>query len=165
MTARARQSGWWYPWIFVGGMLVVIAVNAVLCFFAVDTFPGLETKDHYRKGLAYNRALAAAEIQDRLGWRMDLSFIPHTQAGNQHGGELVVSFTDKDGNPLRNLSVAAALVRPTHEGFDTSIDLNHGGDGHYAGMVAMPLPGQWEARVRARGDGQDFRKTQRIFVP
>ena len=50
--ARPRQPGWWYPWIFVGGMLVVIAVNGVLITMAVSTFSGIETEEHYRKGLA-----------------------------------------------------------------------------------------------------------------
>ncbi|HOT83126.1 MAG TPA: FixH family protein, partial [Candidatus Defluviicoccus seviourii] len=51
--ASGRPPGWWYPWIFVGGMLIVVAVNAVMAIVAVGTFSGLETTDHYRKGLAY----------------------------------------------------------------------------------------------------------------
>ena len=31
----------WIPWIFVGGMLLVVAVNAVLVFASVSTFTGV----------------------------------------------------------------------------------------------------------------------------
>ena len=55
---RARADGWWYPWIFVFGMLVVIAVNIVLITSAIDTFPGLDTEDAYQKGLAVERGAA-----------------------------------------------------------------------------------------------------------
>lgn len=165
MMARPREPGWWYPWIFVGGMLLVIAVNAVLVVYAVGTFPGLETEDHYRKGLAYNRAIAAAKAQDDRGWRMNLAFAPQDRTGDQHRGELVVTFTDRDGHPLRNLEVEAILFRPTHEGFDRTVSLDHRGEGNYGATVAVPLSGQWEARVRAQRDGDNFQTSRRIVVP
>lgn len=163
--AQSRQPGWWYPWIFVGGMLVVIVVNGVLLLYAVGTFSGIETTDHYRKGLAYNRAIAAARAQEERGWQMNLSFSPDPQTGSPQHGELVVGFTDREGQPLRNLIVEATLFRPTHEGFDQTVSLDHRGDGTYATSVMVPLAGQWEARVRARQDGNQFQKSRRIHVP
>lgn len=160
-----RQPGWWYPWIFVGGMAVVIVVNAVLVAFAVGTFPGIETTDHYRKGLAYNDAIAAAREQDARGWRMDLEFTPRADRNTPPRGELLVTLVDRDGNALRNLNVEATLFRPTHEGFDQTLDLVSRGGGQYAGDVTFPLSGQWEARVRAHGEGDSFLMNRRITVP
>ncbi len=160
-----RQPGWWYPWIFVGGMLLVIAVNVVLVLYAVGTFPGLETKDHYRKGLAYNQALAAADAQDRRGWQMELAFSPATPASGDRRGDLEATFTDRDGQPLRSLSVEATLFRPTHEGFDRTVSLDHRGEGRYGGTVEVPLSGQWEARIHAHHDGENFQMSRRISVP
>ena len=37
-----RRSAW-IPWVFVGGMLLVVAVNGVLIVAAVDTFTGVTT--------------------------------------------------------------------------------------------------------------------------
>lgn len=162
--AHRRQPGWWYPWIFVGGMLLVVAVNAVLVAYAIGTFPGLETKDHYRKGLAYNQAIAATRAQEQRGWRMDLVFTPHQRTDGQKRGDLTVTFADRDGHALRNLSVTATLFRPTHEGFDQTVNLVAREAGTYGGEVTLPLSGQWEARVHAERAGDTFRTSRRIVV-
>ena len=164
-VAKTRQRGWWYPWIFVGGMLLVVAVNAVLITLAVTTFPGLETEEHYRRGLAYNEALAAAEAQERRGWRMEVNFSPGVPETGQRRGDLVVTFVAKDGLPLDDLQVQTVLKRPTHEAEDVAINLEHRGAGVYGGAVALPLPGQWDARVHAHRDGANFQESRRLSVP
>lgn len=163
--AKLRQPGWWYPLIFVGGMLLVIAVNAVLVAYAIGTFPGLETRDHYRKGLAYNDAIASARARDERGWQMDLVFTPRADGDSPLQGELLVTFVDRDGRALRNLNVEATLFRPTHEGFDQTLELDARGAGKYARDVTLPLSGQWEARVRAHREGDSFHMNRRITVP
>ena len=163
--ARPRQPGWWYPWIFVGGMLVVIAVNGVLITMAVSTFSGIQTEEHYRKGLAYNQALAAAEAQERRGWQMTLTFTPESSADGRRQGDLAGTFVGKDGRPLDNLEVEAVLLRPTHEGFDVAVDLDHRGGGVYGATVFLPLPGQWDVHVHAHRDGDNFQETRRLSVP
>ncbi len=163
--ARSRQPGWWYPWIFVGGMLVVIVVNGVLATLAVSTWPGIETKEHYRKGLEYNQTLAAVKAQQQRGWRMDLTFSPEPVADGRRSGDLAVTFVGKDGRPLENLAAKAVLSRPTHEGFDVAVDLEYRGGGLYGATVALPLPGQWEAHVHAHRGGDNFQESRRLSVP
>jgi nitrogen fixation protein FixH len=163
--ARPRQPGWWYPWIFVGGMLVVIAVNGVLATLAVATWPGLATDEYYRKGLEYNRTLAAAREQGRRGWRMGLAFAPVEATDGRRLGDLTVNFVGKDGRPLQNLDVEAQLLRPTHEGFDVEVDLDHRGGGVYGAMVSLPLPGQWDAHIHAHRGGANFQESRRLSVP
>ena len=161
--ADSRPRGWWYPWIFVAAMALVVVVNGVLVAYAVGTFPGLATDDHYRKGLAYNDNLAGARAQDALGWRMDLAFVPGASSGRS--GDLAVRFTDTAGHPIEDMEVQALLVRPTHDGFDVRVTLAHRGAGTYGAAVAPPLAGQWEVRVRAfRGD-QAYQGAERIQVP
>lgn len=168
MTAQSRQPGWWYPWIFVGCMLLVIAVNAVLAVYAIGTFPGLETKDHYRKGLAYNQAIAAAKAQDERGWQMDLAFTQQEPADagadGQYRGDLVITFADRDGYALRNLAVRTILFRPTHEGFDQTVTLDAREAGTYGRRLTLPLSGQWEVKVHAERDGDTFQMNRRILV-
>ncbi|MBK8176722.1 MAG: FixH family protein [Rhodospirillales bacterium] len=113
--ARARVPGWWYPWIFVGGLVIVIAVNAVMMTLAIGTFPGLETEDAYRKGIEYNQTIAAARAQDARGWHLDLHFTPSPEAG-VHGGDVSIAFVDRDGQALRELEVKVDFVRPLGEG-------------------------------------------------
>ncbi|QNT70627.1 FixH family protein [Defluviicoccus vanus] len=167
--ARQRPSGWWYPWIFVVGMMVVIAVNAVMITLALETFPGLDTEDAYRKGLKYNQTIAAAEAQDARGWQMAVAVAPHpgeqTSAAGGRQADVVATFTDRDGYPLSGLTVEAYLLRPTNSGHDASAALDEQVGGHYAAMVTLPLPGQWDVRVHARRGDETFQATRRIMMP
>ena len=166
--AKQRSDGWWYPWTFVFGMVLVIAVNIVLVVYAVGTFPGLETEDAYQKGIKYNKTLAAARAQEARGWSVGVRYAPHPveEAAEGHReGELVVTLRDKAGEPLRGLDVTAALVRPTRGGFDAQIELEPRGRGEYGAEASLPLPGQWDVRVSARrGDEEEFQATRRIVV-
>lgn len=145
-------------------MGIVVIVNAILVYFAVSTWTGLDTVDHYRKGLAYNQALAAADAQAERGWTMAFSFQPLARAGG-HGAELSVTFTDREDRPIENLSVEATVVRPTQVGYDVTVPLTHAGDGRYHGHVVLAMPGQWEARVHAKRSAETYRANHRLMVP
>lgn len=164
--ATRRQDGWWYPWTFVGGMAVVIAVNVVLTVLAVSTFPGIETEDHYERGVAYNDALAGARAQAALGWSAEIRYEAAAPAGiaGAYAGQLVAMLNDKRGQPVSGLDVDVRLVRPTHDGFDTQAKLARRGDGAYASAVTLPLPGQWDAHLVARKDGVIYQESHRLFV-
>jgi nitrogen fixation protein FixH len=163
--SRPRQRGWWYPWIFVGFMLLVVAVNAVMATLAVRTFPGLQTEDAYNKGLRYNETIEAAREQAKRGWRMTLDVKPLPATDGGRDAEVAVAFADRDGRPLERLEIDAALHRPAVAGFDRSVSLEPRGGGVYAGVVTLPFPGQWDARITARRDADTYQATQRLFVP
>lgn len=170
--ASGRSPGWWYPWIFVGGMLIVVAVNAGMAIVAVGTFSGLETTDHYRKGLAYQDALDATARQADRGWHVEVDFRPRPAgsksdgvSNGQSGGDLAVVFSDRDGQPLDRLEVEAQFTRPTQAGFDQTAVLDSEGSGRYRASVSFPLPGQWDLRILARRDDAHFQSTLRLLVP
>lgn len=170
--ARRRPSGWWYPWVFVVGMLVVIVVNVIMISLAVGTFPGLETEDAYRKGLAYNQTISAADAQAARGWHLELAVTPRPGTAAEAGGsgsertaEVKAIFTDHDGYPIAGLEVRAFLVRPTHGGADVSADLEEQSGGRYVAVLAVPLPGQWDVRVHARRGDETFQATHRVMMP
>mgnify|MGYP002072203028 CR=1 FL=1 len=164
--AKPRQRGWWYPWIFVGFMLLVVAVNGIMATLAVRTFPGLQTEDAYNKGLRYNDTIAAGREQERRGWRMSLEVEPLPASGE--GGrdaQVTVAFVDRDGQPLERLEVEAALHRPAVAGFDRTLPLEPRGGGVYAGVISLPFAGQWDARITARRGADSHQATQRLFLP
>jgi nitrogen fixation protein FixH len=163
--ARSRAAGWWYPWTFVGGMAIVIAVNIALAVLAVSTFPGLETTDHYRKGLAYNRDLAAAKAQAQRGWQLQVDYKSIQAGGAPSAGTITAVFADRDGVPLGRLAVQVQFTRPTHEGFDQTVVLEHLGAGRYEAPVTLPLRGVWDARIVAGVDDIVFQETRRLVVP
>jgi nitrogen fixation protein FixH len=170
---KTRQRGWWYPWIFVGGMGIVIVVNAVLLFLAISTFPGFETRDHYERGLAYNDALEGTRAQAALGWSSDIRFEASTanetesveRSEGPQQGVLVAIVTDRSGARLQDLEVRIRLVRPTHDGFDMETTMTHRGNGSYASAIDLPLPGQWDAELIARNEDAVFQEVRRLFVP
>ncbi len=144
-------------------MVLVVAVNGVLLFLAIDTWTGLETHDSYRKGIEYNKALAGAKAQAALGWTMDLAFVAGGSGGRE--GDLTATFRDGGGEAVTDLEVEARMIRPTHEGYDTTAALKDRGGGLYGAGITLPLPGQWTVRVHARRGGDTFQASQKIQVP
>ena len=51
------SRGRWIPWAFAGGLLLVVAVNAVLVYYAVSTFTGVTTPRAYEQGRRYDEVL------------------------------------------------------------------------------------------------------------
>ena len=81
---------------------VIIAVNMVMAFKAVSTFPGLETPNSYVASQRFDRERAA---QAALGW---------TVTPEYDGRELTLVVQDAQGNPARIRSLSATVGRPTH---------------------------------------------------
>lgn len=150
-----RKSGW-IPWVFVGGMGVVVAVNAVLITRAVGTFTGVTTGRAYDRGRAYNDVLAEAARQEALGWRAAIS--------QPRGGELLVSITDRDGAGVPGL-LQAELLRPL-DGERVALQAV-AAQGRFA--LALPdglRPGQWELRGRLlAADQRHLDVRHRMMLP
>jgi nitrogen fixation protein FixH len=94
---------------------------------------------------------------------MDLAFV--ADAGGGRRGDLTVSFRDGGGGAVTGLAVEARMIRPTHEGYDTTAALGHRGGGVYGAGVTLPLPGQWTVRIHARRGADTFQASHRIQVP
>lgn len=67
----SRFSGWHMAAILVAFFGVVIAVNVTMATFAVRTFGGTVVENSYVASQNYNRWLAEARKQDRLGWKIE----------------------------------------------------------------------------------------------
>jgi nitrogen fixation protein FixH len=156
-----RRPGWWYPYIFVAGFVLVLLVNLTMAYFATSTFSGL-TNDHaYEAGLAYNQTLAAARKQEEMGWTVNSTVDPEAN----HGAHITVSYLDRDGKPVEDLTVRATLIRPTAKGHDREVTLAHVAPGTYATLQEMPLSGIWDMTVTARGGEVGYTLARRIIVP
>ncbi|MBF0246765.1 MAG: FixH family protein [Alphaproteobacteria bacterium] len=160
MSKKQRPDGWWYPWIFVGGFVIVIAVNGVMAYVATSTWTGLETKHAFEEGNNYNATLAQRQQQDQLGWMADASY-----DGNAADGSVVLRITDKNGQGINGLAIDALARRPTSEGHDQVLQFAAVGDGLYRAPANLPLSGQWELRYTATRADDLFKIRQRIRVP
>jgi len=161
---KTREKGWWYPLVIVGAFAVIIPVNLTMAYFATSTFTGLETKDAYLKGIAYNQNLAMAKAQKELGWKVETSL---AAVPDQPGptAKIVVRYTDRDGKPVEGLDVNALVIRPTTAGHDHQIHLDPMGQGSYGGVYPLPLKGQWSFDIAATGDSVAYQYEKRVVIP
>ncbi|MBP2301683.1 FixH family protein [Azospirillum picis] len=156
----ARQKGWYIPWIFVGLFMVVLAVNMVMVHFAMSTWTGVETQDHFVKGISYNRDLAGARAQAERGWKVQTDFT----STEPRKAVVAITVHDKDGGVLKDAAVSVTLIRPTSEGHDKTLSLPYLGEGRYAAPVELDLEGQWDLRLVVTHASGDYQDQKRVWV-
>ncbi|MGB0697581.1 MAG: FixH family protein [Rhodospirillaceae bacterium] len=176
---RTRQRGWWIPYTFVGGFLVVLAVNLTLLYFAVSTFSGLETDKAYVEGLKYNDKIAAEDAQVALGWTMNVTLaqdgapvmVPPAAGSEQKEpvemfpAALSIAVTDKAGQPVPGLTIEAKIQRPTQAKMDLSAVMVEDASRTYVSRVNLPSLGVWQVvLVASQGDEVVFRQRERIVL-
>lgn len=146
------------PWLFPLGLVLVVAVNMVLLFFALRSAPGLVVTNAYERGRGYGTQIERMEAQDALGWGFDMR--------HDVGAErIVVSLADANGREIPGLVVSAVADRPMGRAPAIDVALSPAGSAHYAGRFSPPARGAWDITVIARdGAGHDFRVTRRVVV-
>jgi len=142
------MTGRKFLFIMIGAFSVIIGVNLLLAFKAVETFPGLETKNSYVASQTFDADRAA---QLALGWDV--------KAGVE-AGQLRLSFR-KDGVPVEPEIVSAVLGRATNVASDQNPILVFDGN-DFTAPVDLAA-GNWNLRLVAKSeDGTEFK--QRIIV-
>jgi nitrogen fixation protein FixH len=151
------RRGRWIPWVFVGGMLAVVAVNAVLVFASISTFTGLTVTGAYDRGRSYNQVLQEAARQDALGWQASI-----VADGSR---ALRIAVTDREGRPVPG-RIDGVLHRPL-EGIDLPLAPVATAPGRWVATLDPELrPGQWDVRLSLEGAGGgrlDIRR--RVILP
>lgn len=131
--------------ITVGAFGIIFAVNMLMAFKAVSTFPGLEVKNSYVASQSFDRDRAA---QQALNW---------TVTPEYDGQVLSLAFRDAAGLPARVKSLTATIGRPTHVRDDQALEFTYHG-----GLFQTPLslaPGAWIIHIDAAApDGTAFRQ-------
>lgn len=134
--------------------------NAFFVYFALGTFNGFESRDAYRKGVAYNEQLAADEAQASLGWKTSTLY-------DQARKRLLVRIADASGAPVAGLSGKAELRRPVTDRDDRGLELREAASGVYEAEVSLAA-GQWIVAAELfSGAGEAapvYRIKQRLWV-
>lgn len=142
-------TGWHVLAIFGSAFAVIIGVNLTLAFQAVNTFPGLETKNSYVVSQAFE---ADRSAQEALGWDVSAKV----------EGNAIYLHIDDDAGPVKPEITAATLGRATHVGEDVTPVFAHDGTRFVAAIPDL-APGNWNLRLGAvAADGTHFR--QRIVL-
>lgn len=155
MESTARRSDKWIPWYFVAFFVVLAALDGIFVYVAVSTQTGVVTQHPYEKGLAYNRTIADAEAQEKLGWQGRIDFTQPL---------LTFTLKDRTGSAITQAKATAYFSRATQQGYDFSTPLPGNADGVYSGSVAFPLNGQWDVNIAVVWNNTHYQKHARILV-
>jgi nitrogen fixation protein FixH len=136
-----RITGWHALAAVVGFFAVVIGVDSTFAVLALKTFPGQVSVTPYEDGLLYNRHIAQLEAQDRLGWRA---------AAQSEPGQVVLTYRDREGRPLRGLAIAGKLERPATETGRILLRFEETEPGRYV-ATAGRIAGAWDLTAQAQG--------------
>jgi nitrogen fixation protein FixH len=137
--------------ITVSAFTVIIAVNLLLAFKAVSTFPGLEVQNSYVASQGFNERKAA---QEALGWQLAPSYA---------GGRIDLAFTDRAGVPVRVTELEVLIGRTTSTMDDARPVFVAMGD-VYSAELGLAR-GKWMVKVTARSiDGTLFEQRSELFV-
>ncbi len=151
----AARSGWrFFPWYVAGALGVVMAVNGVLVWFAVESFPGLATNGGFDVSNRYDRVLAAADRQAALGWTVQDTLVE---------GRPVVTLSGRDGAPLIGASVAATAERPVGAAVAVPLAFHATGPGRFEADAALAL-GKWELDLTVTAGGHEYHTVRRLVV-
>ena len=134
---------------FTAAFGIIIAVNLVLAYSAIKTFPGLEVANSYVASQTFNERKAA---QESLGWTVE---------AHHHDGRLALSITDETGQPVAVKMLDATVGRATQVADDVTPDFQFDGSAYVADV---PLgDGNWNIRMTAIAfDGTEFQ--QRVVL-
>ena len=135
--------------VMVASFGTIIAVNLVLAYSAVKTFPGVEAKNSYVASQEFDKRRTA---QEALGW---------TVRADAAGGLVMLKIADAAGNPVQVAKLEATVGRATHVKDDLSPDFAFDGQAYVA--RAELAEGNWNIRMAATAvDGTPF--NQRVIL-
>ncbi|WP_216671261.1 FixH family protein [Mangrovicoccus sp. HB161399] len=136
--------------IAVASFGIVIAVNVVMAWQAVATFPGIETASSYQASQEFDVHKSA---QLALGWTVDARYADKV---------LEIEITGPDGGPAEISSMAALVGWATSTRDDVTPEFTRNG-AVYATPLDLP-DGNWNIRLKAvAADGTEF--SRRIPFP
>lgn len=143
-------TGWHMLALMVGGFGIIIAVNLILAYNAIATFPGLETRNSYVDSQSFDKDRAA---QDGLGWTLETTL---TET------DLTIAITTADG-VVRPTVKSAILGRATSTAQDSFPEFTWTGTALHAPVDLVP--GYWNLRLELEAaDGTRFRRRLPLTV-
>lgn len=149
-------NGWHVLAAFVAFFGLIFAVNGLFMYQAIHTFPGQTVDNPYEAGLEYNRTLAQAAAEARLGWK--------AQVG-QSGETIRLIVQDSAGRPVEGLTVSGKIERPATEQGRRMIQLKEVSAGSYQ-VALSDMTGAWDFSATARDKaGHVFEAHRRLIWP
>ena len=154
--SKPRASAWqWFPQALFLSMAAVFAVNGVLIWQALESFPGKAVENDFDASNNYNQVLEAAHAQAVLGWKID---------ARAEAGRPVIVLVDRTGRPLEGATITATARRPLGPTETTHPTFMAEQGGIYRAQDGLTLPGNWDLMLRIETCGHAFSATRRVIV-
>jgi nitrogen fixation protein FixH len=138
--------------IMVSFFGVIFAVNFLMAYKAVSTFPGVEARSTWYASQNFE---ATRKAQESLGWQVAEAY---------EDGRLMLRITyAASGEPANVTDMQVLVGRATEsEGDQLPVFIREGG----AFVAPVDLsPGKWVLRIQAlAADGTPFRQQRQLFV-
>ena len=151
------------PWViaWLGLVVVVLAVNAVMVYLAIATNPGLVVEDYYERGRNMERTMFSKDARDP-GWVLSTDIPQEINAGELT--KIRFFLVDKAGQPVTPDAVDLYVYRPSDAKRDFSVVMTEEAPGRYMAEVFFPLVGIWDTLVAARNGEDEHHIAKRIEV-
>ena len=158
-----RLTGRHVLFILVGVFAFIFAVNGVMIWKAIESFPGVVTQSSYRDSQRFNRSIAAAREQASRGWRVDAT------AARSPDGRVAIRLEARDaaGAPISGVSFKATLQHPANRAHDHVVPLPAvaGAAGIFEGTATGVSEGKWGLEVEGEsGEGRVFLSENSLYL-
>jgi nitrogen fixation protein FixH len=149
-------SPWrFFPMAALLSLAVVIAVNGLLAYFALSTFPGLAVANDFDTSNRYDQVLEAAQRQAALGWNLQARL---------EAGHPVLVLIGRDGQGLDAAEIIATAQRPLGPPQTVHPRFVAEGAGRYRADTSLEAPGQWDLLLQVIAYGQTLTATRRVIL-
>ncbi|MGF1658023.1 MAG: FixH family protein [Rubrimonas sp.] len=140
--------------VMLGFFGVIIAVNGLMAYLAVNNFRGVVVKSSFVASQDFNRDLARFAEQEARGWAVEAEL---------EGARPRIRLADADGAPLTGLAVTVTAMRNIDQREDRTLSLRETAPGVYEAGQDL-APGQWTLQLVIDGAGPRYATSRPIFV-
>lgn len=152
ILTKGKFTGWHMTAILVAFFGIVMAVNFNMARMAVGTFGGTVVDNSYVASQNYNRWLASAGKQEKLGWDVKLSL-----SADRH----VVIHARLNGSALNDLNAVGDALHPLGRADDIALAFVPQSDGRLQSKAALPA-GRWNVQLSLRRGPDIFRISEEV---
>ena len=159
MTAKTKASGSFTGWHMLAIMLaffgVIIVVNLIMAYNAINSWSGFVVKNSYVAGQEFNEKSNIGKQQAALEWQVEESY---------SDGIFSYQLRDKNGEAIDVIGASALFKRPVGDAQDTLTNLDVSGPGLMSAPVQLD-DGAWIMEINTNaGLEHPYRDVKRIHV-
>jgi nitrogen fixation protein FixH len=140
-------TGYHMAAILIGFFWIVIAVNIYMAKVAVGSFGGTVVDNSYVASQNYNKWLAEADKEAKLGWTV--------KAERGMPGRVRLAIADNGAAGL-NFTATATAEHPLGRAPERQLQFVSQGDGSYLSQETLPA-GRWLLRIEVQRAGDRYR--------